>query len=159
MSSGLSSKDEARATSIKADIGTVVQAIPAWYAGQQEVSIVNAIQLDTNLWKQNGDKAEYIYCDDLKTSGVNCKGGKITLKIVLLTPDESNNANAGNIALTKDAVNEINGVVKSNAIGKNKPWLVVDVEPKGSGIVHKLSRDFGVKDVSIALAAKKIVWH
>jgi hypothetical protein len=73
-----SDREDARAAGIRADIGAVLQAVPAWYHGQREISIVNAVSLNADIWKQSSGRAEYIYSDDAK--------GQIILKIVLLTP-------------------------------------------------------------------------
>jgi hypothetical protein len=143
---------------IKTDIGTALNSVPAWYAGMQEVSIANACLLDTNTWKQNGNKAEYIYCDDTKTSGINCAGGKVTLKIVLLTPDESSSSNAVNIALNKEAASETNGIVTPAVIGNNDPWLVLDMDAKKSGIVYNLSYDFNINDTAFPINRERIGW-
>ncbi|MDR0666959.1 MAG: hypothetical protein LBF71_06080 [Campylobacteraceae bacterium] len=151
-----SSRDDARAISIKTDINAVIQSVPAWYAGMQEISIVNAMTLDTSLWKQNGNKAEYIYCDDEKTSGVNCAGGKVILKIVLLTPAESSGSNAVNIALNKEAADETNGIVTPAATGINDPWIVVDVDAKKSGIVRTLD----INDYAFSIKkGKRVSWQ
>lgn len=43
-------RDDAKAGSIKSDISTAMSAIPAWYQGQKEVDIENAMSLDPNTW-------------------------------------------------------------------------------------------------------------
>jgi energy-coupling factor transporter transmembrane protein EcfT len=154
-SSGSSSKGDAKEVSIRTDINTILQSVPARYSNSQEVSIINAWQLDKNTWKQNGNKAEYIYCDDTKTSGINCAGGKITLKIVLLTPDESNSSRVVNIAVNKEAVSETNGIVTPATIGTNDPWIVLDVAAKNSGPVYTLSRDFAIYDTASPIKHKR----
>jgi general secretion pathway protein G len=43
-------RDDAKAGAIKSDIGTAINAIPAWYQGQNEADIVNAMNIDPNVW-------------------------------------------------------------------------------------------------------------
>lgn len=57
-------RDDAKIASIKTDIGTLVNAVPSWYQGQKEASILKAASIDTNTWKQNGSKADFTYSID-----------------------------------------------------------------------------------------------
>ncbi|MDD3342972.1 MAG: type II secretion system protein [Sulfurospirillaceae bacterium] len=45
-------RDDAKLASIKTDVGSAMQAVPAWYQGQKDVRILEAIQLDGTNWKQ-----------------------------------------------------------------------------------------------------------
>jgi general secretion pathway protein G len=152
-------RDDARAAGIKTDIGTVIQAVPAWFAGQQEVSIVNAMQLDVALWvPANGNLAQYVYCDQPRVAAA-CPGGTVTIKIVELTQAESDDAaNAINTAIAKGAspLNANNAV----EFGANVPWLVVDLAPAaaGGGIVATLNSSLGVNDSAIAIAGRRVSW-
>ncbi|MDR2081027.1 MAG: hypothetical protein LBP54_03970 [Campylobacteraceae bacterium] len=52
-----------------------------------------------------------------------------------------------------------NGVVSLALTGDNKPWLVVDLKPKKSGIVYKLSHK-GVNAAAIPLTGvKRVHWN
>ncbi len=55
-------RDDAKAAGIKTDIGTMISAVPAWYTGQKEASIVNAMALDLSSWSQDAaNKASYTW--------------------------------------------------------------------------------------------------
>ena len=45
-------RDDAKLASIKTDIGSAAQAVPAWFQGQKDARIIQAIQLDATSWKQ-----------------------------------------------------------------------------------------------------------
>ena len=44
-------RDDATAASIKTDVSTIVQAVPAWYQGQKDAHILKAVSLDTSKWQ------------------------------------------------------------------------------------------------------------
>ncbi len=44
-------RDDAAAASIKADVSTAASAVPAWYQGQKDARILQAISLDSSKWK------------------------------------------------------------------------------------------------------------
>jgi general secretion pathway protein G len=151
-------RDDARAAGVKTDIGTVIQAVPAWFAGQQQVSIVNAMQLDTSLWVQeNVGTANYIYCDQPRVNDVCPAGaGSVSIRIVLLTQDQSDGPAAIATAIAAGGANEADGVVAANG---NVPWLVVQLNPAANGgIVSTLANDLGVNDAAIAIAGRRISW-
>lgn len=144
------SRDDARAVAIKTDIGSMVQAVPAWYMGQQEVSIEKAAQFDLNTWKpvSNGTM-EYVY-NDAKTAP-----GTVVIKVVLA----NHNATAASI-LTAGAVNmDINKTMSSVATGDEIPWLVVRLDPKTVGITKMLVTDLKVANSTIAIAGKQVNWN
>lgn len=155
-------RDDARAAGIKTDIGTVIQAVPAWFAGQQEVSIVNAMQLDTDLWRQDVDNfAGYTYCDQPRNAAGVCPPGSGTaqIKIVLLTQDESDDT-ANALATAYGAATAAETAARTVAFGANVPWLVVDLTPApaGGGIVDMLQNSLGVNDSAIAIAGRRVSW-
>jgi len=43
-------RDDATLAGIKTDVTSAMQAVPAWYQGQKDVRIEQAIQLDTTKW-------------------------------------------------------------------------------------------------------------
>jgi general secretion pathway protein G len=143
-------RDDARAAGVKTYIGTVIQAVPAWFAGQQEIRIFNDMQLDTVLWEQAPGLAEYTYTDS--------NGGTATIKIVALTQAESIDPTAITIALGKPNGEAEDAADRTVAIGNNVPWLVVDLTPAASGIVYTLEHDLGVNDAAIAIAGRRVNW-
>lgn len=56
-------RDDARAVGVKSDIGTILNAVPAWYMSQQEASIINALSLNTAVWIQQGNNIDYLWLD------------------------------------------------------------------------------------------------
>jgi len=47
-------RTDAALASAKSDIGTITQAIPAWFQGQRDMRILNATSLDTSKWLPKG---------------------------------------------------------------------------------------------------------
>jgi general secretion pathway protein G len=151
-------RDDAKAASIKTDIGTVLQAVPAWYAGQQEVSIVNAMQLDTNVWR-NSSTTSYTYNDGPGGSG----GGTANIKIVYLTEQESTGPVAINTAISTGAaaLNATSGaaIAPDPATNRTVPWLAITLAPANTGIVKTLVNDLGVSNITaIAIAGRRVNW-
>lgn len=56
-------RDDAAAAAIKTDLGTIVQAVPAWYQGQKDAHILKAVSLDTSKWVK-GTGESYAWSDD-----------------------------------------------------------------------------------------------
>ena len=140
-------RDDARAASLKTDISTVVQAVPAWYTGQKEISIENAMQFDTSVWKKNptdGTRAQYEFTD---------AGSTVTIKIV------SAEANA-----TKQTVLDATAATMSDKVvtiseENNIPWLVVQFPATGAkGIVKTLKDDMKMEDTVIAISGRRVQW-
>ena len=133
-------RNDAKAASIKTDIGTAEQAIPSWFQGQKEASFLNAMSLDTSVWKAASSGCGYIYTDDvsdkvtmtLKAADVNTTTGVVTDK----NPQLACDANA--------------------SVMGSAPYLsVVLTKTNGTGIVGQLS-DMGVKDINISLGGHKV---
>ena len=128
-------RNDAKAASIKTDIGTAMQAVPAWFQGQKEVSFKNAMSIDTNVWKQSGSSCEYVYTDG--------SGDTVTMSV---------DKNGTTTALTTCPEN--NASVYGSA-----PYLSIVLDTShGSGIVASLKNDMGVNDVNITLGGKKVKW-
>ena len=45
-------RDDAKIAAIQTDIGTFANAIPAWYTGQKDARIAQAVSIDTAQWKK-----------------------------------------------------------------------------------------------------------
>ncbi len=132
-------RNDAKAASIKTDIGTAMQAVPAWFQGQKEVAFQNAMSIDTNVWTQNGTKCEYTYTDD--------GGDKITMEVddvehntSLATCPEDNATNYGKAPFLR--------IMLTNSAGNGAP--------AGNSIVQTLHDDLGVNDVNITLGGHKV---
>ena len=140
-------RDDAKAASIKTDIGTTMQAVPAWFQGQKEASFINAMSIDTNVWKKSTTtpSCEYVYSD--------AAGDKITMKIMPADYNSTNKLTTDKGTLVK--CEESNATKLGNA-----PYLSIVLDNSNKGdIVDVLVSDMGVdKNVSITLAGKKVKW-
>ena len=56
-------RDDAKAGTIKSDIGTAINAIPAWYQGQKEADIKKAMNIDENVWTLDSSNCVATYTD------------------------------------------------------------------------------------------------
>jgi general secretion pathway protein G len=83
-------RDDAKLASIKTDVGTIINAVPAWYQGQKEASILNAASIDTNTWNQNGSLADFTFNID----NVSC----VQVKIVDVNESNTSQIINSNIA-------------------------------------------------------------
>lgn len=52
-------RDDAKIAALQTDISTFANAIPAWYTGQKDARIAQAVSIDTAQWTQNGTNQEY----------------------------------------------------------------------------------------------------
>ncbi|MFK5882450.1 MAG: prepilin-type N-terminal cleavage/methylation domain-containing protein [Sulfurospirillum sp.] len=129
-------RDDAKAASIKTDIGTALQALPAWYQGQKEVSFLNAMSLDTNVWSHTSGKCQYVYTDD--------SNGTVTM-----SAENNDSSDVGDCSTTP---------VDANAT--TQPTLVVTLSAASgnTGIVYTLQNDMGVNDANVSLGGKKVKW-
>ena len=56
-------RDDATLAGIKTDVGSASQAVPAWYQGQKDVRILQAIPLDSTKWTRVSD-VQYQWRDE-----------------------------------------------------------------------------------------------
>ena len=137
-------RDDAKAASIKTDIGTAIQAVPSWYQGQKEASFLNAMSLDTNVWKKDDTtpSCSYVYKD----------GASDTITMSINMGDS--NTSLSHIGKPITNCEETNTSVLGNA-----PFLRVQIASSGNGIINTLVSDMGVPlDSNITLAGKKVKW-
>ncbi|MCK9257026.1 MAG: prepilin-type N-terminal cleavage/methylation domain-containing protein [Sulfurospirillaceae bacterium] len=145
-------RDDATAASLKTDIGTIMQAVPAWYTGQKELSIENAMQFDTSVWVQEGNNADYRYTD-----------GAGTIRVVIVdtnkTSDDLFDAN-GVVTITDAELAAIgNDRAVDNTNIDHTPWLIVKLDDGGgTNIVKTLKDDLKVKDVAVPISGRKVQW-
>ncbi len=142
-------RDDARAASLKTDISTVVQAVPAWYTGQKEISIENAMQFDTSVWKKNptdGTRAQYEFTD----------GGADSKVIIKIVSAEANATKATVLGATAATMSD---KVVTISEENNIPWLVVQFPATGAkGIVKTLKDDMKMEDTVIAISGRRVQW-
>ena len=135
-------RDDAKAASIKTDIVTMMNAVPAWYQGQKEASFKNAMSIDTNIWDKSTTATECVYTFK---DGVN---DTVTAKIV-----DVNDTNPSSIT-TNDVACESNSTVFT----LKNPTLEITLSGGNGGIVDTLKNDMGVTDVNVSLGGKKVKW-
>jgi general secretion pathway protein G len=137
-------RDDAKAASIKTDIGTAIQAVPSWFQGQKEASFINAMSLDTNVWAKQNNQCSYVYTDGA--------GDTVTMSIYARTVEANGTVTSGPTLLT--ACEETNASVLGNS-----PFLSIALDAtNGNDIVDVLKNDLGVNDANISLAGRKVKW-
>jgi general secretion pathway protein G len=92
-------RDDAKLASIKTDVGTLINAVPAWYQGQKEASILNSASIDTNTWTQNGSNADFTFnidntaCAQIRIVDINETNASQILSSTITDPSASTTFN------------------------------------------------------------------
>ncbi len=121
-------RDDAKAGSIKSDIGTAINAIPAWYQGQKEADIKSAMSIDENVWTMSSGDCQAQYSDG--------DGGTVTMALykdgtaMTTCPSSDNNVtlrvqlSAGSKGIVKMLVDELNVPTDRNVTvsGQRVKW-------------------------------------
>ena len=140
-------RDDATAAAIKTDIGSAVQAIPAWYQGQKDARIAQAIQLDTSKWTKNSD-VSYTY----KESGSDC----ITIAVHDMNLSTSTGAWTDNhLAVGGTDFNASNGVWISTT---GNPTLRIIKDGTTGTVCSMLWNDMGLTEQNISMGGQKVQW-
>ncbi|WP_052433558.1 type II secretion system protein [Sulfurospirillum arsenophilum] len=136
-------RDDAKAAALKTDIGTVLNAVPAWYQGQKELTIVGAMSFDTSIWQKTASKVEYTYKENSSDSD------HITIKIV--------DANSSATAATSASVTSADPIA-STFVWTFAPWLVVDINSSTNNGIVKVLTNMGVTNTQIGLRGSSVKW-
>lgn len=142
-------RDDAKLASIKTDIGSAAQAVPAWYQGQKDARIIQAIQLDSTSWVKDGTNERYNWSE----SGVICATLQVSDMNITATPNTEIR-----VAVSGTDINSTNGV-----------WIPVDGVPvfrviKGTGSISSVcstlwsTTGLGLVEANITMAGKKVTW-
>lgn len=145
-------RDDARAAGIKSDVGTASTAVPAWYQGQKDVRISQAIQLDSGTWTKTSE-VEYTYKED----GTNC----ITIAVYDMNQSATDGAWTSNgVAVSGTDFNASNGAWISGTGGATgSPTLRIIKPTTVSGaICTMLWNDMGLTEQNITMGGKKVSW-
>jgi len=136
-------RDDAKLAAIKTDIGTYMNAIPAWYQGQKDARISEAVSLDTNQWKPtDATTQEYT----LTIDGDQC---------VIMAVYDQNSTAAGEVAVIGTDINVSNGYWT----GDYDPiFRIIKGSGAANGVCSTLWTDMGVTEQNITMAGKKVVW-
>ena len=134
-------RDDAKIASIKTDIGTMINAVPSWYQGQKEASILKAASVDTNIWKQNGTNADFTFNID----NVAC----VQVKIV-----DVNDTNSSNIVVIAGHDPMPEPSVSSDFTAS--PTFEIIKGTSGDAVCTDLWTR--VTEQNISMGGKKVVW-
>jgi general secretion pathway protein G len=130
-------RDDAKASSIKTDVMTMSSAVPAWYTGQKEASIANAMAIDLSTWSQDATgKASYQWHDGTE----NC----IQVMIV-----DMNSTTASTTPVNEGTTTFTYG-----------PWLRI-TKPTAAPtdpVCKMLWDDMGMQEQNITMAGRKVKW-
>ena len=152
-------RDDAKLASVKTDIGSVLQAVPAWYQGQKDARLMKAIQLDTTTWEQPTAGTELYTWSD---------GGNVCVTLAVVDM---------NISATPPVTLHV-AVSGTDYNATDGSWMVTDGVPalrliKGTiapatGVVtapvtpstncNTLWDDMGVTEQNISMAGKRVKW-
>ena len=151
-------RDDAKLASIKTDVGSAMQAIPAWYQGQKDVRILQAIQLDRTSWVQTGTAEQYVWsdgtnpCVTLAVVDMNITATPNT-QISIATPGTDYTAATG--AWTKTdgipVLRVVKGTVAATGATSYTSSSVCDTLWATSG-------GLGLVEANITMAGKKVTW-
>ncbi|MDX1808889.1 MAG: prepilin-type N-terminal cleavage/methylation domain-containing protein [Sulfurospirillaceae bacterium] len=144
-------RDDAKLAAVKTDIGTFMNAIPAWYQGQKDARIAQATSIDTNQWVQNtGVGAEYTLTLDNQacvTIAVWDVNGTTAADAHVATTAEINATNGAWQPTLTDGV-PVFRVINAPKLAGNSP----------TGICGTLWNDMGVQEANITMAGQKVKW-
>jgi len=151
-------RDDAKLASIKTDIGSAMQAVPAWYQGQKDVRIIEAIQLDRTSWSQPTAGTElYTWSSD----GVVC----VTLAVVDMNITATPNTQTS-LAVGGTDYNSTNGAWTSTAGIPVFRVVHGTLAANGTTTVNAGSNcdtlwsttGLGLVEANITMAGKKVTW-
>jgi general secretion pathway protein G len=152
-------RDDARLAGIKTDIGTATQAIPAWYQGQRDARIAQAIQLDTTTWNQPTAGTELYTWSD---------GGNVCVTLAVV---DMNDTAQGSLAVSGTDYNATNGRWLSGANITGEPVLrLVQGTLAANGVVTAPvnpttncdtlwdANGLGLTEQNITMAGSRVQW-
>lgn len=144
-------RDDAILSTIKTDVTTAMQAVPAWYQGQQDARIIQAVQLDSTRWTRNADGVtqSYTWSDDT--------GACVTLQV-----SDMNITAVPNVEIRPARDNQEVNVT-------NGRWLATDGSPvfrvinagSGGAVCNTLwdtANGLGLVEANITMAGNRVQW-
>lgn len=133
-------RDDARAASVKSDVTTASSAVPAWYQGQRDVRMGNALNLDPSTWTQVSE-TEYQFNDE----GAEC--------IALEIWDINDTASGQAVAADWNATNG-----RWLAAADGDPVLRI-IQGASTGIVcEAIWTDLNLQEQNITMAGNRVQW-
>ena len=137
-------RDDAVAASIKSDVATAMSAIPAWYQGQRDVRIQEAISLDPKVWTVVTADVGVEYSE----------GGTTCLSIQI---HDVNASGSQGIAQAGTDYDTTNGRWLVGADGD--PVLVFNINKTHNGIICEALEAMGLRDQNATMAGNRVVWN
>ncbi|WP_024953652.1 prepilin-type N-terminal cleavage/methylation domain-containing protein [Sulfurospirillum arcachonense] len=145
-------RDDARLAAIKTDIGTFMNAIPAWYQGQRDARIEQAVSIDLAQWaKPNPGVESYT----LSIDGAPC--------VTIAVWDMNGTAAQDSVATIGAGldINTSNNGAWGGANPNSAPVFRV-IQPGGmNGICATLwdvNNGLGVTEANISMAGRRVQW-
>lgn len=153
-------RDDARLAAVKTDIATFMNAIPAWYQGQRDARMDQAVNIDTTQWVKSTDAADESYT--LSIDGTACVSiGVWDLNMTTGAPAPV----ANDIAQNDVDINTTNGNGRWLAAANFDPVLRIlkgnklGVYPANpSPICDTLWDDMGVIEANITMGGRRVQW-
>ena len=147
-------RDDAKLAAVKTDIGTYMNAIPAWYQGQKDARISQAVSLDTNQWVKTATANTESYSLTLDTTAcvtiavweMNGTAASATDTVVI-------NASTGKFTPTLTNGAPVFRIIKGTAANP-----AVYVANTAGTVCETLWNDMGVTEQNITMAGKKVKW-
>jgi len=137
-------RDDAKVAALQTDINTYVNAIPAWFAGQKDARIAQAVSLDTAQWKKSTTAGEEAYT--LSLDGGN---GCVTIQVV-----DSNGTNED----TTPTINAVTGAftaTTTNGVPVLKIIKHANAANAGTVCTDLWTR---VTEQNITMGGKRVAW-
>ena len=150
-------RDDAKLAAVKTDIGTFMNAVPAWYQGQKDARIAEAVSIDTNQWEKNATtpaREEYILtlddveCVTIAVYDINSSGTSIIA---------TQGADAADVQIDPNT-GEWNSSTGGTVTDGTPVFRVIKPTASPTGICGTLWNDLGVTEANITMAGKKVKW-
>jgi len=139
-------RDDAQLATIKTDIGTLINAVPSWFQGQREGSVLNATSLDTNAWDQQPEAAPANADFIAEINSVDC----VQVRIV-----DMNDTNATNITILNANIPD---PTQSATFVITPVMQVIRLNEGTDQICDQLWDDLGVVEANISMAGRRVQW-
>ena len=141
-------RDDASASGIKSDVGTLTQAVPAMYMSQKVASITQSVpSLNINSWLIT---SEYQVATKIQNSTIGTPSACITVDIV-----EGNSTSPNDTFTRWDGDGTPTSVPATNF---PYPWLMVKINSGTRTGACDVLYNMGIRDQNITMQGFSIVW-
>ena len=125
-------RDDATAAAVRADLTTAINAVPAWFQGQRQASITNAMNIDRNRWVFSNNDCTATYTDPANDT--------ITMNIF------------------QDAATAPTGGCAGVDAQDDNLSLQIRINAAGNSIVGIIRNDLNVQDANVTLNGRRVRW-